>query len=183
MTVELLPTPLTLGRPLQTIDRGPALGRRIRLMVVDPHPLVRWFLNEIADGRADMTGVGIAATEGEAMAIAFGVCPDVATIECSDPGGAGWATAARLRDTYPMMGIVILSTDVSDETMHRAFEVGASAFASKCAPIEDVVAAIRHAAEEPTSFAAAGLAAARHRRPGTGLRSADAPGRHAARVG
>jgi DNA-binding NarL/FixJ family response regulator len=137
---------------------------RIRLLVVDPHPLVRWALGQIAAGRADLSQVGEAASIDEAIALSFAVKPDVITIDASLPGEDTWQLAAHLRASYPDLGIVILSADGSDRTLFRALDVGASAFVAKSAPIGDVVAAIRGAAVAPSSFAAAGLAAALRRR-------------------
>ena len=56
---------------------------RIRLLVVDPHPLVRWALGQIAAGRPDLVQVGEAATMDEAIALCFAVKPDVITIDDS----------------------------------------------------------------------------------------------------
>ncbi len=137
---------------------------RIRLLVVDPHPLVRWALGQIAAGRPDLVQVGEAATMDEAIALSFAVKPDVITIDDSLAGEDSWQLAAHLRATYPNLGIVILSADGSDQTLFRALEVGASAFVAKSSPIQDVVAAIRGAAVAPSSFAAAGLAVAMRRK-------------------
>ena len=104
---------------------------RIRLLVVDPHPLVRWALGQIAAGRPDLTQVGEAATIDEAIALSFAVKPDVITIDDSLPGVDTWQLAAHLRAAYPDLGIVILSTDGSDRTLFRALDVGASAFVAQ----------------------------------------------------
>lgn len=142
---------------------------RIRLLVVDPHPLVRWALSQIAAGRPDFVQVGEAASKDEALGLCRAAMPDVVTIDASLDGEDTWELAAQLRAGYPDLGIVILSADGSDQTLFRALDVGASAFVAKSAPILDVIAAIRGAAVAPTSFAAAGLGAAmRRRRESTG---------------
>jgi DNA-binding NarL/FixJ family response regulator len=148
---------------------------RIRLLVVDPHPLVRWALGQIAAGRPDLVQVGEAATMDEAIALSFAVKPDVITIDDSLVGEDSWQLAAHLRATYPDLGIVILSADGSDQTLFRALEVGASAFVAKSSPIQDVVAAIRGAAVAPSSFAAAGLAVAMRRKRETTSRMSLSP--------
>lgn len=137
---------------------------RIRLLVVDPHPLVRWALGQIAAGRHDLIQVGEAASIDEAIALAFAVKPDVITIDDSLPKDDTWQLAAHLRAAYPDLAIVIMSSDGSDRTLFRALDVGASAFVAKSAPINDVVAAIRGAAVAPSSFSAPGLAPALRRR-------------------
>lgn len=137
---------------------------RIRLLVVDPHPLVRWALGQIAAARHDLVQVGEAASSDEAIALCFTVKPDVVTIDDSLPDDNTWQLAARLRASYPNLAIVIMSADGSDRTLFRALDVGASCFVAKSAPIDDVVAAIRGAAAVPSSFSAPGLAAALRRR-------------------
>jgi DNA-binding NarL/FixJ family response regulator len=135
-----------------------------RLLVVDSRPLVRWALTQIARERSDLDNAGEAASAAEAVSLAYAVQPDVTTIECSTLGGEGWSLAARLRASFPAMGIVILSSDDADQMLFRALDLGASAFLSKSAQIVDVLAAIRHAAASPSSFTAAGLAAALQRK-------------------
>lgn len=137
---------------------------RVRLVAVDPHPLVRWALGQICAARPDLTQVGEAATSAEATALCYSVRPDVVTIDDSLPGDDSWQLAAHLRATCPDLGIVILSASNSDQMLLRALDIGASAFVSKSAPVQEVIAAIRSAAVAPSSFAAAGLAAALRRR-------------------
>jgi DNA-binding NarL/FixJ family response regulator len=148
---------------------------RIRLLVVDPHPLVRWALGQIAAGRPDLIQVGEAASMDEAVALSFAVKPDVVTIDASLDSDDTWQLAAHLRAAYPDLGIVILSADGSDRTLFRALDVGASAFVAKSSPINDVIAAIRGAAVAPSSFAAAGLGAAMRRRRESSERMALSP--------
>ncbi|HEY2273197.1 MAG TPA: response regulator transcription factor [Jatrophihabitantaceae bacterium] len=148
---------------------------RVRLLVVDPHPLVRWALSQIAATRGDLVLVGESAAMDEAVALAYAVKPDVITIDDSLAGDQTWQLAAHMRSTYPDIGIVILSADGGDQTLFRALDVGASAFVAKSAPIQDVVAAIRGAAIAPSSFAAAGLAAALRRRRESSERMALSP--------
>jgi DNA-binding NarL/FixJ family response regulator len=148
---------------------------RIRLLVVDPHPLVRWALGQIAAGRPDLIQVGEAASMDEAVALCFAVKPDVVTIDASLDSDDTWQLAAHLRAAYPDLGIVILSADGSDRTLFRALDVGASAFVAKSSPINDVIAAIRGAAVAPSSFAAAGLGAAMRRRRESSERMALSP--------
>jgi DNA-binding NarL/FixJ family response regulator len=140
---------------------------RIRVMVVDSHPLVRWALGQIAEDQGDIALVGEAASTAEALALAYSSAPSVVTIECSTEASSeldGWALAERLRNSYPQLGIVVLTADHSDAMLFRALNLGVSAFVSKAAPIPDVIAAIRHAAAAPQSFSAAGLAEALRRK-------------------
>src|SRR6202007_807858 len=80
------------------------------------------------------------------------------------PDGDGLRLARELRDGRPDLGIVILTGRDEDDVRFRALETGASAFVAKSAPVEEVLAAIRHAAVAASSFTAAGLAVALARR-------------------
>jgi DNA-binding NarL/FixJ family response regulator len=137
--------------------------RPIRLLIVDAHPLVRWALAHIADAAPDMNTIGEAETAADALNLVFGLSPDVVTIDCSLPDGQGWQLADELRRRYPHLGIVILTAGASDELLLRALNSGASAFVSKVAPVQEVIAAIRHAAVAASSFSASGLAQALRR--------------------
>lgn len=176
MTVELLPA--RADEVLETIERTRVPGGAVRLMVVDSHPLVRWALTQIAREQADLTAAAEAATTDEALALAYAVKPDVVTVECSAQDDSGWTLAARLRQAYPLLGIVVLAADASDQLLFRALNLGASAFLAKSAPIADVIAAVRHAAAAPSSFTAAGLAAALQRKRETSERLALSPREH-----
>ena len=159
--------------PASAHNAGSLLGvTRVRLLIVDSHPLVRWALTQITASRPDLLAVGEAGTATEAMTLAYAVRPDVVTVECSTADGDGWALASRLRTAYPDLGIVVLTGDATDQTLFRALDAGASAFVSKSAPIVDVVAAVRHAAAAPRSFSASGLADALRRRRATADRLA-----------
>lgn len=139
-----------------------------RVLIVDSHPLVRWALVQIAEELSDFAIAGEAGTAEQALALAYAVKPDVVTIECSSDDG--WTLADRLRNAYPALGIVVLTSDDSDAMLFRALSMGVSAFVSKCAPIPDVIAAIRHAAAAPQTFSAAGLADALRRKMETAER-------------
>jgi DNA-binding NarL/FixJ family response regulator len=149
--------------------------RPTRLIVVDSHPLLRWAINQVAGARDDIIVAGEAADATDALALVSAVHPDVITIECTTSGGEGWLLARRLRESYPKLGIVILTSDASDQTLFRALNLGVSAFVSKAAPIPDVLAAILHAAAAPSSFSAAGLADALRRKRETTHRMALSP--------
>lgn len=162
-----------------SVDRADAVDSldflRVRVLVVDPHPLVRWALSQICADRPDLTQVGEAAGADEATALCYAVQPDVVVIDDSLPGDDSWQLAAHLRASYPRLGIVVMSASDADATLFRALDVGASAFVSKSAPVADVVAAIRGAALAPSSFSAAGLAPALRRRRETSERMALSP--------
>ena len=144
------------------IDNGAAFIAR--LAIVDPHPLIRWALSAMAGQTADLTLVGEASTADHALTLAHALRPDVLTIDAGLPDGQAWKLSLQLRETYPDLGIVIISDTTEDHTLFRALECGASALVAKTVPIAELASAIRHAATSPLSFSAPGLAAALRRR-------------------
>jgi DNA-binding NarL/FixJ family response regulator len=145
------------------------------LVVVGPHPLVRWGLNRAVEGCRDLASVGEAASRDEALALCHMVQPDVVAIDLTLPDDSGWKLARQLRAARPDVGIVILADGHSDRTMFNALDVGASAFVRKDDPVPQVLAAIRGAALSPGSFHTADLAAALRRRRTTDERTALSP--------
>jgi DNA-binding NarL/FixJ family response regulator len=137
---------------------------RIRVLVVDPHPLIRWGLAHLGAGREGLTVVGDAAGADDALTLAATLAPDVVIHDDSLDRGGARPLAAQLRAAHSDLGIVVLSADGSDHSLFRALEAGASAFVAKTAPIDEVVSAIRAAAVAPNAFAAADLEAAVQRR-------------------
>lgn len=136
----------------------------IRLTIVDAHTLIRYGLRELLSHHPDIEIVAECATAAEAAPAIATARPDVVTLDGTMPDGDGLLLARDLRAGYPRLGIVILTAQSDDATLLRAVESGASAFVAKTAPVDELLAAIRHAAAAATSFSASGLAAALSRR-------------------
>jgi len=142
----------------------------IRLAIVDSHTLVRYGLRELASRQPDIEIVAQCESVAEATRKLSLTQPDVVTLAVSLPDGDGLRLARELRDGRADLGIVILTGRHDDDVLFRALETGASAFVAKSAPVEEVLAAIRHSAVAASSFTAAGLANALTRRRETGDR-------------
>lgn len=142
----------------------------IRLAIVDNHTLVRYGLRELVSRQPDIEVVADCTSAAEATRKLSLTNPDVVTLAVSLPDGDGLRLARELRDGRADLGIVILTGRDEDDVLFRALETGASAFVAKSAPVEEVLAAIRHSAVAASSFTASGLATALTRRRETGER-------------
>ena len=136
----------------------------IRIVVVDGHTLTRYGFRELVAQQPDMEIVGECGRAAEAADMLAVFRPDVVTVDVSLPDGDGLRLARELRDQYPELGIVILTSKDQDDVLFRALETGVSAFVPKTAPVAELLAAIRHASVAALSFTAAGLAGALSRR-------------------
>ena len=137
---------------------------QIRVAIIDGHTLTRYGLRQLMQQHRDIEIVGECASAAEAPALIAQACPDVVSVDSSLPDGDGMRLARELRDLYAHLGIVMLTSRGEDDLLFRALDNGASAFVSKTAPVEEVLAAIRHSAVAASSFTAAGLAVALARR-------------------
>jgi DNA-binding NarL/FixJ family response regulator len=136
----------------------------IRLVAVDEHVLLRLGLAGVLTGCPDIALVGEAGSAAEAERVVQEAQATVVTIGLNLPDGDGIAAARRLRTENPDLGIVLLTASSDDALLYRALDAGLSAYVTKSAPVQTLLAAIRHAAVAPMSFTAPGLQAALARR-------------------
>jgi DNA-binding NarL/FixJ family response regulator len=134
------------------------------VLLVDDHQLIREGLRRAFERAADFQVVGEADTVADGLQTAELMQPDVVVTDVRLPDGTGLDLASKLRELREEVGIVVLTMYAGDESLFAALESGASAFVSKDAPSDDVVAAARHAAVSPRSFTAKDLAGAMQRK-------------------
>jgi DNA-binding NarL/FixJ family response regulator len=135
-----------------------------RVLVVDGHPVTRWGTGRLIDEAEDLVVIGETGSATEAVKLAAALQPDVVTIGLTAADMHGLRLARELRDRWDDLGLVILASAPDDDVLLQAFETGVSAFVSKCAPVAEVIAAVRHASVSAASFTSSGLAAALRRR-------------------
>ncbi|MEU0093486.1 response regulator transcription factor [Kribbella sp. NPDC006257] len=140
------------------------MANSIMVVVIDGHTLTRYGLVGLVAGAEDIEIVGECGSAAEAAAVVAVAIPDVVVLDVALPDGDGLRVAAELRDRYPELGIVVLTSNTEDDVLFRALETGVSAFVCKTAPNVEVLAAIRHASVAACSFTATGLAGALGRR-------------------
>jgi DNA-binding NarL/FixJ family response regulator len=121
-------------------------------------------LRELISRHPDIEIVAECASGVEAPRVLRSVLADVVTVNAYLPDGDGLQLARELRDRNTDLGIVILTSRDEDDVLFRALETGVSAFVAQSAPVEEVLAAIRHSAVAASSFTASGLATALSRR-------------------
>lgn len=134
------------------------------VLLVDDHELIRQGLRRAFERDVEFQVVGEAGSVSEATRLAGALRPDVVVIDVRLPDGSGLELARTLRAAREDVGLVVLTMYAGDDQLFAALDAGASAFVPKSAPSDDVVAAARHAAVKPSSFVAADLAEAMHRR-------------------
>jgi DNA-binding NarL/FixJ family response regulator len=114
----------------------------MRIMIVDDHEVVREGLREIlaADPRFDI--VGTAGTGRDALRLARQALPDVALVDLRLPDMRGEDLTRALTRDFLNTAVIILTTYLSEETVRRALDAGASAYVTKAAGLAELRAAI-----------------------------------------
>lgn len=116
---------------------------KIRVLVVDDHPLVRLGVAAMVKHQADMELVGEAGTVEEAVALYRQQHPDVVLMDLRLPDASGVTAIQRIHAIDPMARIVVLTTYEGDEDISRAMEAGAKGYLIKGMPHALVVQAVR----------------------------------------
>jgi len=149
----------------------------IRVLVVDDHPVVRAGLCGMLAAEPGVEVVGEASSAAGAAAAARAHDPDVVLMDLRMPGGDGVRATSLVLAERPQCRIVVLTTFDNEADILRAVEAGASGYLLKDATREELVRAIRAAADGGTTLApsvAAKLVA--RLRPAGGAGSPGGPG-------
>ena len=117
-------------------------AEKIKVMVVDDHPLMRVGVASIINARADMTVVAQAGTGEDAVALFSRHKPDITLMDLRLPGMSGVDAISTIRTRTPGAKFVVLTTYEGDEDIHRALEAGARGYIIKGMPYQTLVDAL-----------------------------------------
>ena len=116
-----------------------------RVLVVDDQALLRTAFSSLIDAEEDLEVVGQAADGRQAVELAAELRPDVVVMDVRMPVTDGiQATRQILSErTACVPRVLILTTFDLDEYVFEALRAGASGFALKSRPLEELLSAIR----------------------------------------
>ncbi|WP_460748292.1 response regulator transcription factor [Myceligenerans cantabricum] len=142
MTPEAMTPDTTAADGLPADDRS-----AIDVLVADDDPVVRFGLRMMLSGAPDLRVVADASDGAEAVELARRHHPDVVLMDIRMPGTDGLTATEMLRGRSPAPQVMVLTTFDTDAHVLRALRAGAAGFLLKDTPPDELVAAIRHAAE------------------------------------
>ncbi len=117
----------------------------IRVLVVDDQALLRAAFSSLIDAEEDLEVAGEAADGRQAVDLAASLNPDVVLMDVRMPVMDGIEATRQItadRGT-PAPRVLILTTFDLDEYVFEALRAGASGFALKSRPLEELLSAIR----------------------------------------
>jgi DNA-binding NarL/FixJ family response regulator len=119
------------------------LTRKIRIMLVDDHIVMRMGLVTATGGEPDMEIVAEADNGHVALESYRQHRPDVVVLDLRMPGLGGVETIRLLRDEFQEARVLVFSNYASGEEVYQAFRAGACGFVVKDMPLERLLEAIR----------------------------------------
>ena len=116
---------------------------KMKVMIVDDHPLMLVGAASIVNARSDMTVVAQTGTGEEAVSLFSKHKPDVTLMDLKLPGMSGVEAIHMIRSAYPGARFVVLTTYEGDADIHRALEAGAQGYVIKGMPYQTLVEALQ----------------------------------------
>lgn len=128
--------------------------QRIRVVLVDDHPVVRAGVRALVDAQDDLDVVGEAADSAQAVAVVGETRPDVVLMDLSLGDGPGGAETTRLvRELPSPPHVLVLTTYDTEADVLEAVGAGAAGYLLKDAPPDELFRAIRGTARGETVLA------------------------------
>ena len=115
----------------------------IRILIVDPHNVVRHGLNDWFSDVPDLDVVGLAANDQEAFDMCDALRPDVVLMDLAIPVVNGIDAIARIHEEWPETAVIAFATTHDGEVVHAALAAGAMGYLLKDVARESLISGVR----------------------------------------
>jgi two-component system NarL family response regulator len=141
--------------------------KKIRIMVVDDHFVVRMGLSGSINVEQDMAVVLEASTGEQAVTAYSKDRPDIVLMDLKLPGISGIEATKAICKEHPGAAVIMLSTHDGEEDIYRSLQAGARAYLLKTAARNELIDTIRavHSGERSISPAVGARLAERMSHP------------------
>jgi DNA-binding NarL/FixJ family response regulator len=119
------------------------LKNKIRILIIDDHPVVRYGLMAAIGCQPDMSIIAAVDNVEQAVPLCRANLPDVSLLGFSMPNMFADRIMSRLRSVNVTSPILLLSTDDVGDELFRALDVGATGCVFRTAELEEVLDGIR----------------------------------------
>jgi DNA-binding NarL/FixJ family response regulator len=128
------------------------MGKKITVLLVDDHSLVRRGFRRMLEDESDMEVVGEAGDGEESIKLAKSLRPHVVVMDCALPGMNGLQATRQIMEDFPETAVLMLSMHTESTWVRQAIEAGAKGYVLKNAMDLELGAAIRKVAAGETVF-------------------------------
>jgi two-component system nitrate/nitrite response regulator NarL len=133
------------------------MSEKIRIAVVDDHPMLREGVVRTLNDEPDIEVVGEGGTADEALAIAQKSLPDIILLDMNMPG-SGLTAIERISDVCPAVKLIVLTVQEDHDAVTQALERGARGYILKGVGASELVDIVR-AVNDGGSYVSPSLAA------------------------
>ena len=128
------------------------MEKKITVLLVDDHSLVRRGFRRMLEDEKDMDVVGEAGDGEDAVKLAKELHPRVVVMDCALPGMNGLQATREILEDFPEANVLMLSMHSESTWVRQAIEAGAKGYMLKNALDLELGAAIRKVAAGETVF-------------------------------
>jgi len=119
------------------------MSKRVRILIVDDHSLMRVGLVTLLNLEPDMAVVAQASTGQQAIDLYRKHRPDIVLMDLRMPGMSGDEATARLCEKFPGAKVLALSSYDAQEQIFRCVQAGARSYLPKDVVLDELLRAIR----------------------------------------
>jgi DNA-binding NarL/FixJ family response regulator len=128
------------------------MAKKITVLLVDDHSLVRRGFRRMLEDEPDMAVVGEAGDGDQAVQMARELNPKVVVMDCALPGTNGLLATRQIIEHCPQTAVLMLSMHTESTWVRQAIEAGAKGYILKNAMDMELGPAIRKVAAGETVF-------------------------------
>ena len=120
---------------------------RIRVMLVDDHPIMRNGLRDALEDAGDFEVVGLAADGVEAVSAAQSLEPQVIVMDVMMPNKDGVDACREIMELLPDTKVLMLTASTEEDAVVEAVAAGATGYLQKYSGPDELADAVREVAE------------------------------------
>lgn len=116
---------------------------KVRILLADDHPLIRFALKGILAIQDDLEIVGEVDNGEDAVNVAIQIVPDIVIMDITMPKMNGLEATRQIKKRCPSIAVLALTIHSDSEHILGIFEAGASGYLTKSAFGDEILSAIK----------------------------------------
>jgi DNA-binding NarL/FixJ family response regulator len=116
---------------------------KIKILLVDDHPLVREWLTNLINEEPDFEVCGQVGNARDAIGLIGTLQPQIIIVDISMEGGSGLELIKNVKAIHPQVDLIVLSMHDEMQYAERAMRAGAAGYVMKREATDKVLTAIR----------------------------------------